>query len=303
MPRSNWKGLISFGLVSIPISLYPSKNRQADISFHQIDKRNNARIKFQRINAETGKIVPWENITRGYEYEKNTIVPVPDEVLANVAGENDHVIDIENFIDNKDLDILTIDNFYYSVPDKKGEKGYVILREALKEAKKIGIAKVIISTKEYVAAVMPYQGALIVCLLKYDEEVKKPSEFDLPTKELSSYKVSKKEIEIAKKLISAMAAKWNPKKYKSEYQSAIHKWVEETVNKLPHPKSKKRATKKASNLVDFVDLLKKSLQTNGKESVNKKVKKKKTIAASLSKTHKILKSKHKSAKQMNMTKH
>ena len=152
MPRSNWKGVISFGLVTIPIILYPSQNKQANISFHQIDKRDNARIKYQRINANTGKVVDWKNITRGYEYDKETTVPVPDDVLKKVAGDKEREINIDNFIDKKDLDFLTLENVYYLAPDKNGTKGYVILRDALAETNKVGIAKVIISTKEYLSA-------------------------------------------------------------------------------------------------------------------------------------------------------
>lgn len=266
MPRSNWKGVISFGLVSIPILLYPSDNKAATISFHQIDKRNNARIKYQRINESTGKVVPWEQITRGYEYDKETTIPVPDEVLKKVAGENARSIDIENFIDEKELNWLTLGNVYYLVPDKKGEKGYVILRDALTDTKKVGIAKVIISTKEYLAAVVPYEKALVLCLLKYDKEMRKAAEFDLPTKELKSYKITQKEMDIAKQLIKSMSAKWNPKKYVDEYQQALHQWVEESANKLPHTKMKQRGHVKSSNVVNFVDLLKKSLASNGKSA-------------------------------------
>lgn len=269
MPRSNWKGVISFGLVTIPIVLYPAQNKSADISFHLIDKRDNARIKYQRVNANTGKVVPWTDIIRGYEYDKETTIPVPDEVLKKVAG--DRAIDIETFIDKKDLDILSVENVYYVVPDNKGEKGYVILRDALAEMNKIGIAKVIISTKEYIAALVPHDKALILCLLRYDNEVRKLSEFDLPTKDEKSYKINKKEMEIAKQLIKSMASKWNPKKYEDEYQLAIHKWVEEAVKNLPHAATKKRA-KTATNVVNFVDLLKKSLASSGKSKSKPKSK-------------------------------
>lgn len=263
MPRSNWKGVISFGLVSIPIFLFPSENKEADISFHQIDKRDNARIKYQRVNSNTGKIVPWEQITRGYEYDKETTIPVPDDVLNKVAGENARTVDIKTFVDKKELNILTIDRNYYAVPNKGGDKGYVILRDALRQANKIGIAKVIISTKEYLAAVVPYENALVISLLKYDNEVKKLSEFDFPAKELKAYKVNKKEIEMAKKLIHSMSSKWHPEKYKDEYQKALHTWVEQSANKLPHTITKHRAHAR-SNVVNFVDLLRKSLSTNKK---------------------------------------
>lgn len=265
MPRSNWKGMISFGLVSIPIVLLPTENKSAHISFHQIDKRNNARIKYKRINVETGKEVPWEEITRGYEYDQETSVPVPDEILKKVAGEQGKTIDIETFINKNDLDIITITNAYYIIPDKRAEKGYVILRESLKSTNKIGIAKVIIATKEYLSAVMPYDKGMVLCILKYDEEMRKISQLELPNKDISAYKVTKKEIEIAKQLIKSMTSQWRPEKYVDQYQQAIHRWVKETVNQLPHHLPKKRV-QAAGKVVDLVDLLKKSLESSKKST-------------------------------------
>lgn len=275
MLRSNWKGHISFGLVSIPIILYTVENKKADISFHQIDKRNNARIKFQRVNVDTGKIVPWENITRGYEYDKDTLIPVPDEVLERVAGKNARTIEIQTFINKNEFDILSIDKNYYVVPNEKGkgDKGYVILRETLKETNKIGIAKVIISTKEYVAAVIPHDEIILLSLLKYDEEIRKSSEFSVPDKPLSFYKISQKEMDIAKQLIKSMSSKWRPEKYIDEYQASIHQWVDETIHKLPHVKTKHKKPLATSNVVNFIDLLKKSLAEKNKHSSIKKLKK------------------------------
>lgn len=269
MPRSNWKGVISFGLVSIPIVLYPAENKAADISFHQIDKRDNARIKYQRINANTGKVVPWEQITRGYEYDKETTIPVPDEVLKKVAGENARTIAIETFINKNDLEFISMSNYYYLVPDKSGDKGYVILRETLKEMDKIAIAKVIISTKEYLAAIIPFHDALILTLLKYDVEIRKSDEFNLPNKNIGAYKINKQEMEMAKKLIKSMSSKWHPEKFVDEYQSAIHKWVDEAAKDLPHTvmKQKPHPTK---NVVNFVDLLKKSLASSPQKKSAKK---------------------------------
>jgi DNA end-binding protein Ku len=275
MPRSNWKGHISFGLVSIPVILYSAEDKKADISFHQIDKRDNSRIKYQRINADTGKVVPWEFITRGYEYDKDTLIPVPDEVLERVAGENSRTIDIQAFINKNEFDILSLDKNYYLVPNEKGKgnKGYVILRESLKLTDKIGIARVIISTKEYIAAVIPHDNFLILSLLKYDNEVRKSSEFSIPDKPSSFYKITQKEIEIAKKLINSMASKWHPEKYIDEYQASIHRWVDETIHNLPHAKVKRRKQPAASNVVNFVELLKKSLAEKHKGSTRKKLKK------------------------------
>lgn len=274
MPRSNWKGVISFGLVTIPIVLYPSENKKANISFHQIDKRNNARIKYQRINSETGKPVDWKDIIRGYEYEKDMVVPVPEDVLKNVAGEKDRAIDIETFVSLNDIDMLTLENVYYIVPDKNGTKGYVILRDALAATKKAGIAKVIISTKEYLAAVIPHEDAMVLCLLKYDDEIHKLSEYDLPTDDAKKYKVTGKEMEVAKQLIKSMTSKWRPEKYKDQYQDYLHEWAEETVKRLPH--KRKGKARKAGRAVNFVDLLKKSLATSKKGNGKKRKSSRKT---------------------------
>ncbi|HEX2548760.1 MAG TPA: Ku protein [Gammaproteobacteria bacterium] len=282
MSRSNWKGSISFGLVSIPMMLYSIENKKADISFHQIDKRDNARIKYQRINVNTGKSVPWEDITRGYEYDKETTIPVPDSVLKKVAGENSRTIDIQTFIDKKDLNIFSIERSYFILPDEKGKgtKGYVILRETLKDSHKIGIAKVIISTKEYLAAIIPHEDVLILSLLKYAHELRNISDLSLPDKTLSSYKISQKEIDMAKQLIKSMSSKWRPEKYTDDYQAAIHTWVEETVNHMPHKKIKARSQHATANVVNFAELLKKSINKSkktaphGKASNDKRMKRK-----------------------------
>jgi DNA end-binding protein Ku len=268
MPRSNWKGYISFGLVSIPVVLYPAQNPSADIHFHQIDKRNNARIKYQRINAETGKKVEWSDIIKGYQYDKENIIPVPDDVLKKVAGETARTIGIDTFIDKIEFDILTIDKSYYIAPDKNGDKGYVLLREALISTGTLGIAKVIISTREYIAAVAPYENALVLFLLLYDSEMRKLPELNIPKKESAN----KKELEIANKLIKSMKSKWKPEKYKDDYQKALHQWVDESVNNLPHAKSKASTPRPKSNVVNFVDLLKKSLASKSKSIPKKRLK-------------------------------
>jgi DNA end-binding protein Ku len=265
--RSHWRGYVSFGLVSIPVQLFPTVNKSAHISFHQIDKRNHARIHYQRVNENTGKVVEWKNIIKGYEYEKDTIIPVPDDILEKVGGESVRSIDIDTFIKQQDLDFVSVDKSYFVVPDKKGEKGYLILREALKNSDKIGIARVILSTKEYVAALMPYgEHGLVLYLLHYDKEMRKVNDMPIPDKNLSHYKISKKEIDVAEKLIASMSSKWKPASYKDEYQEKLHQWLKEVATKKPHRQLKAVKTKKPSNVVNFVDLLKKSIEMKNKKA-------------------------------------
>lgn len=263
MPRSNWKGVISFGLVSIPVSLFNSEDTAEQISFHQIDKTNNARIKYQRVNAETGKEVKWENIIKGYAYNKDTVLPVEEGELKKVAGENARTIPIENFVKQDSIDFVDINKTYYIIPDKKGEKGYVILREALKKSQVVGIAKVIISTKEYLAAVASYKNALVLYLLRYPDEIRPLSEFQLPSEDLKDHKVNSKEMTAALLLIKAMTEKWNPKKYKDEYQEAVHKWAEHKIKHQPSVIMRQRTESREGKVknLDFIDLLRKSIGT------------------------------------------
>lgn len=285
MPRSNWKGNISFGLVSIPITLYNSIEPKSHVSFRQINKKTGAPIKYKRVDSETEKEVPWEHIGKGYQYAKDMILPVEENELTRVAGDNARTIAIEEFVDKKNIDFVHVDHTYYLVPDKKAEKGYVILREALEKTNKIGIAKVIISTKEYLAAVSIYEGALVLYLLHYEEEIRKVEDFDIPTADLKKYKVTTTEIEVAKKLINSMAHKWKPEKYKDEFKEVVDKWVEMKLKHLPISKMKSRTphTKKSTNVVSFVDLLKESLKT--KEKGNAKVKTKRIVPVSKKSSH------------------
>lgn len=260
MPRSNWKGYISFGLVSIPIALFNSKNPASVVSFKQINKKTGDTIKYKRIDSETGREVPWEEIGKGYQYSKDVILPVGEDELKRVAGENARTIAIEKFVDKKNIDLLNVDKTYYLVPDKKGEKGYVILREALNNTNKVAIAKVIISTKEYLAAVATYENALVLYLLHYDEEIRKLSEFDIPSENIKAAKVTPSEISIAEKLIKSMSGKWKPEEYKDEYREAVEKWVEAKVQKEPAETMTPRSHAKKGKVVNFVDLLKQSLK-------------------------------------------
>lgn len=275
MPRTHWKGEISFGLVNIPIILFNSENKKEKVSFHLIDKRDNARIKYLHVNAETGKEVKWEQIGKGYQYNKDVLLPVKEDEIKYVAGESARTIEIKNFVAKSSIDFIDIEKTYYLVPQKKGDKGYVILREALKEEDKIGIAKVIISTKEYLAAIAYYNNALVLYLLRYREEIKPLSQFDIPSDNLKEYKVKPQEIEIAKKLIKSLTKKWTPEKYKDEYSHIVHEWAEKKVHKKAFPKEKAIKEKKSDNVIDFIDLLKKSLD-NKKSSKN--VVKRKTIS-------------------------
>lgn len=274
MSRPIWNGYITFGLVNIPVVLY-SGEKKFDIQFKLLDSRDKSRIRYVRVNEHTGEEVPWEDIAKGYQYDEDNYVMLKEKDLKEIAGEHSKTIDIENFINANSLDCMVFDKPYFLVPDKKGEKGYVILRETLANTKKIGIAKVIIHTREYLAALMPFENALVLNILHYPQELKKPSEFELPDGPLKKYKVSPKEMDVAKQLVDSMTTKWNPDSYHDTYRESLQKWIEEKIHhqKPRKGKNKKSTLSKNSNVINFVDLLKKSLQA--KKGKNKtKVKKK-----------------------------
>src|SRR3954467_1149745 len=215
MSRPIWKGHISFGLVNVPVVLN-SAERRTNISFRMIDSRNSARIRYDRVNEETGEEVPWDKIVKGYEYEDGNYVLLSEEELENASPELTKTIEIEQFVDLKDIDIRYFDRPYMLVPDKKGEKGYVLLREAIAHSGKAGIAKVVIRGRQHLSALMSQGDALVLELLRFHQELIDIGEYDLPSGDLREYGVQKKEIELAEKLIAGMTAKWNAAKFHDE---------------------------------------------------------------------------------------
>ena len=167
MSRPIWKGHISFGLVNVPVILHAAERRAGDLSFRMIDSRNSARVRYERVNEETGEEVPWDKIVKGYEYEDGNYVLMSEEELEHASPEMTRTIEIEQFVDLDDIDIRYFDRPYVLVPGNKGEKGYVLLREAIRDAGKVGIAKVVIRARQYLAALIPQGDALVLELLRY----------------------------------------------------------------------------------------------------------------------------------------
>ncbi|MES2141729.1 MAG: Ku protein [Pseudomonadota bacterium] len=273
MTRPIWIGYITFGLVNIPVTLY-SAEKKFDIQLKLIDSRDKAKIHYMRINEHTGEEVAWSDVAKGYEYEKNNYVLLKEADIKAISGEHSKTIDIANFVDKNSLEIMDYEKPYFLVPNKKGEKAYVILREILKNTKKIGIAKVVIHTREYLAALIPCKNALVLNLLRYHQELRKISEFDFPSTNIKPYKISEKEMEIAKQLVTSMTTQWKPEIYHDEYRAALEKYVEAKV----HHKLKKTSkhmqlrSSKDKNVINFVDLLKKSLEKNKKSKPHRKTK-------------------------------
>ena len=269
MAQAIWKGNLRFGLVSIPIGVYPAEERD-ELSFTLLDRRDFSPVGYQRINKSTGEEVAWDDIVKGYEYEDGEYVVLGDEDFRRANPEATQTVDIVGFVDLADIDPMYFDRPYYLAPTKGGEKAYAILREALAQTRKAGIAKVVLRTREHLAAVIPRGQALVLELLRFDYELRDAKSLDLPGKKLDDLKVSKREIEMAGKLIEGMVDQWDPSQYKDEYREDLMARIEEKVKKgeteeIPEPEEVPSEAAEPQ-VIDIMDLLKRSLEKSGGRS-------------------------------------
>jgi DNA end-binding protein Ku len=258
--RALWKGAISFGLVTIPVSLYPAIRRE-ELKFRLLRKSDQSPVNYKRVAEADGKEVPWDQIVKGYEYEKGKFVLIKDEDFARVDVEAAQTVNIINFVSLDDVDPLLFYKPYYLEVGKAGDKAYVLLRDALVESGKIAIATVVIRTRQHLAAVKPQKAGLMLELMHFPEELLDASEF----KEPAEKPVGNAEMRMAKQLIESMTSEWKPEKYTDEYHEALEKVIEEKIEhggeEAPVPVKKKKPT----NVVDLVSVLQQSIhQTQAK---------------------------------------
>jgi DNA end-binding protein Ku len=259
MPRAIWKGSISFGLVNIPIALYPA-TRKEDLKFRLLRKTDLSPVNYKRVAEKDGKEVPWDQIVKGYEYEKGKFIVLKEEDFQRVDLEATQTVDIQDFVDLDDIDPMFFYKPYYLEPQKGGDKAYALLRDSLEHSKKVGIAKVVIKTRQYLAGVKPEDGALVLELMHFAEELADTSKLDIPKK----VEVGKREMNMATALIDSMSSKWNPEKYRDEYRDALMEVIEEKVEaggKEIEEKPKKAV--KPTKVIDLVEVLQKSLEQSG----------------------------------------
>ena len=257
MPRAIWKGSINFGLVFIPVSVYPA-TREEKISFKQLRATDLSPIKYKKVAEVDQQEVPADQIVKGYEFEKGKWVTLKDEDFEKVKIESTHSIEITDFVEQAQINPKFFYKPYFLEPQKGGEKSYALLHRALSDTGKIGVAKVTISSREYLAAVKPDGLFLILELMHFAHEVLEPESLT----SAGDREVAPKELEMAKKLIDAMTSEWEPTKYKDQYQTAVMEMIE---NKAAHrePSAQPETTRAPSNVVDLVAVLQQSLQNAG----------------------------------------
>jgi len=262
--RAIWKGAISFGLVNIPIALY-SATRSEELKFRLLRQKDLSPVNYKRVAEADGKEVPWDQIVKGYEYEKGKFVVLKDEDFERVDIEATQTVDIVRFVDLKEVNPIFFHKPYYMEPQKGGDKAYVLLREALNASGKIAIAKVVIKTRQHLAAVKPQEKGLVLELMHFVTELIDVDEFKLPAKK----EIGKKELQMAEALIDSMSDKWKPEEYVDEYKEALEKVIEEKIEKGDERPVKAARKPKPTNVIDLVSVLQKSLQQSGGRSPKK----------------------------------
>ena len=261
-PRMIWKGAISFGLVHVPVQLFPA-TRTVKPSFRMLDKRSMDPIGYRQINKRTGKEVTREDIVRGYEYEKERYVVLTDDEIRAANPESTQTVDILTFVDEDAVSFLYLDTPYYLVPDRKGEKVYALLRDALKDSGKIGIALVVMRDRQHLGALIPVGPILALDTLRWQEELRPLDELSVPADDAKGAGVSARELGMAKKLIDDMSGKWTPDEYHDTFRDDILELVERKVRagKIEEIEDRPAQTgRAASNVVDLTELLKRSLK-------------------------------------------
>ncbi|MFC6943691.1 Ku protein [Paraburkholderia dipogonis] len=262
MPHMIWKGAISFGLVHVPVQLYPATQSEK-VGFNLLDKRSIDPIGYKQINKRTGKDVTRDNIVRGFEYEKDKYVVLSDDEIRSANPESTQTVDILAFVDAPDISFLYLDTPYFLTPDRKGEKVYALLREAMKASGKIGVASVVLHNKQHLAALIPVGPVLALNTLRWAAEVRDFDEFKLPADGVKAAGVSARELDMAKKLIDDMSDKWDPSQYHDTFRDDIMALVDRKIRagkteeitevEAPHE------SRQSADILDLSDLLKRSL--------------------------------------------
>jgi len=256
--RAIWKGNISFALVSIPISLF-SATRRNELSFHYLHKKDMSPVSYKRFCDTEDVEVPWEEITRGYEYEKEHYVEITDEDLDKADVELTKTIAIQEFVQESEIDPVFFDKPYYLEPQKGGERAYALMRDALAQSRKVGIGKVVLKSREHLAAVKSVGDMLTLQTMRFSHEIVDAGSLNLP----KAADVSKKEMDLANMLINSMSDKFDPVKYKDDYYDKVLEIIQMKVAGVS-PQAPAVKGPGPAKVVDLMEILKQSLNETKK---------------------------------------
>ena len=261
--RTLWKGAISFGLVHIPVGLH-SATTESGIDFDWLDKRSMDPVGYKRINKKTGKEITKENIVKGIAYEPGNYVVLSEKEIADAYPKTTQTIEIEAFVDAADIPFVFLERPYYVAPINKGAKVYALLRETLLKTGKVGVARVVIQTKQHLAALIPSGRGMVLNLLRWGDEIRPWTNLELPPEGIKAAGIKDNELKMAEQLVSDMSAKWNPADYRDEFRDAVMKMVAlrvkagktETVTAL----EEEQESHGSAQIIDLTELLKRSLK-------------------------------------------
>ena len=277
MPRALWKGAISFGLVNIPVELYPAEERKG-FSFSMLDKRDLSPVGYKRYSKNSGKEVEWENIVKGYEYEKGQYVVLSDEDFRRANVKASQTVDIKAFVPAAEIPAQYYETPYFLAPGKRGEKVYALLRETLRSTGRVAIAQVVIRTTQHLAAVVVNDRALMLITMRYQDELRDHQAIELPPAGLKSAGVTAKEVELAKRLIDDMSVQWDPSEFEDTYHEDLMRRIQEKIKRgetaeITEPEKERKSAPRSAQIIDLTELLKKSLRggkSTGEEAISGK---------------------------------
>lgn len=258
-PRPNWKGFLRLSLVTCPVALYPATSESEKISFNQINKNTGHRIKYMKVDAETGDEVDAADIVKGYKIDTDTYVQVTQEELEAILPESGRTIEIDEFVPKSEIDDLYLVRPYYLVPDGKvGHDAYAVIRETIKAMDKVALARVVLTNREHIIALQARGKGLMGLLLRYPYEVRDENEyFD----GIQDVKVTRDMLDLAKHIVETKSGHFEPEKFEDDYENAVVDLINRKKAGQPIVKSKARAE---SNVIDLMDALRKSLGRDAK---------------------------------------
>jgi DNA end-binding protein Ku len=258
--RPIWQGSINFGLVSIPVALY-SAEADGSIDFDLLDRRDFSRVRYRRVNEKTGREVPWNEIVKGYKYEKGEYVALTDDDFLKANVKATQSIDLLDFVDGADISPIYYDKPYYLVPLKNGRRAYALLREVMQRTGRVGIARVVIRSRQHLAALLVEGSVSVLNLLRFSHELRDPAALDVP--KADSARGSNQELKMAEQLVETMAGKWNPKKYRDDYRQDLLQMIDAKIKsgqtKVAAPAEPARPPKQGQ-VVDIMHLLRRSME-------------------------------------------
>ncbi|MBT2321999.1 Ku protein [Variovorax paradoxus] len=277
--RTLWKGAITFGLVHIPIGLHTATTEQG-VDFDWLDKRSMDPVGYKRINKKTGKEIDKDDIVKGVEYEDGKYVVISPKEIEAAYPRTTQTIEIQRFIDAQELPFVYLERPYYVAPINRGHKVYALLREVLAKTGKIGLAKVVIATKQHLAALVPSGKVLVLDLLRWGDEVKATEGLDLPAEGIKGAKISAAEMKMAEQLVKDMSGKWEPEDFKDEFKHEVMKLVDKKVKAGDTEtviQPEEEAPSEGAEVIDLTELLSRSLK-GGKAAKSSAPAKAKTAA-------------------------